>query len=329
MRYRTLIFVIISIIALSALTSCGYEELDIPNFVDERHELVNLVFRLAGADYFTSTSTDYQRRLQETFAEFSDHPAVRRIRTVRFQFFHNLEITILFERCEEEGIFVLRENAHLTSLDSRFNKQRFIDELNDFYYVTNFGEFFRENEEYFIERSTEFFRRVYRNFNREWFRQFGLNPDNLFIILAPSKSLVNTAAWLYDGYSIYEMIVYSNLSHWSQRSIWDHYETVIHEFAHAIGNPIARRWFSLGSDFGALVMDSFRRGRINSMYYSPRSVAEEYVTRALTILYFVDNTDRNIQTLFQLERNQGFRNIVEVFDMLMRYLGRYELIQLN
>ncbi|MCL2046989.1 MAG: DUF4932 domain-containing protein [Oscillospiraceae bacterium] len=48
----------------------------INGFVDERFELISLVFRLAGRSEYNETSTDYQRRIDSIFNEYRQHPVV-------------------------------------------------------------------------------------------------------------------------------------------------------------------------------------------------------------------------------------------------------------
>ena len=106
-----------------------------------------------------------------------------------------------------------------------------------------------------------------------------------------------------------------------------YHQVVVHEFAHAIADPIASQWLSGNFRFWAMANETFRRDRMHEIYTTLRMVAYEYVTRAFEILYFVDNGNQNIAALFQQQINRGFANIVEVFDMLMRHIGRYEMVQ--
>jgi len=331
--------IILAFAVVIPMTSCGRanstqssqfvrEDVVVRNFVDERFEFVALAARIAGFAHHSLTTTDYHRRLDAAFLHFQDHEAIQAVFTLHgwmdiFSFASILEIT-------EDG-FALRDlNTYRSDMQLRhdYNRlQSLVNYLNVLHRDTNFRAFFNneENQRYFMRISTDFVQNVYRYINFEWFEQFGFDPDNMHVILMPSLVLGGgIGQWIFDeDYNL--KIAYSILGPGSMTN----YITTIHEFAHAFANPLAAQWHSSCLDFWALTRETHQRGFVDPAYATTRIVAYEYVTRAFTILYFADNSDRNIQALFQIDRMHGFRNIREVFDMLMRYLGRYELIQLS
>jgi len=307
---------------------------DIPtrDFVDKRYELVLLVFRLSEYEHevYTPSRTNHHRNLDETFADFAGHPAVEFIRNMHTNWNSAFDFAVSIYWNGNEFALIDDTRWMVNVGYSRWlhisTARVFLELLNDFYADTNFGEFFHDNEDYFMQHNARFTNHVYSNFNAEWFRQFGLNPDNLRIVISPSKSYAGFAAW-FENENLYEKIVYSTLPSGTRYSPSTCHLVVVHEFAHAIADPIADRWFSQDLQFWTWARASAALAPPNAIYQRSQQKAQEYVTRALTILYFLDNTNRNIQTMFNQERREGFRHIAEVFDMLMHYLGRYEMVQ--
>jgi len=307
------------------------EDIQIRNFVDKRYELVLLVFRLSDPEHqvFAPRRTDHQRNLDETFADFADHPAVEFIRNMHTNWNSAFDFAVSIYWNGDEFALIDDTRWIVNIGYSRWlhisTAKAFLELLNDFYIDTNFDEFFLDNKDYFMEDSIDFAIRVYSNFNAEWFRQFGLNPDNLHVAISPSKSDVGFAAW-FENENLYDKIVYATSGACVSRThFMASHMTIVHEFAHAIADPIANRWFSQDLQFWTWARSS--AGSANTFYPRSQQKAQEYVTRALTILYFLDNTNHNLQTMFSHERREGFHHIAEVFDMLMHYLGRYDMVQ--
>jgi hypothetical protein len=90
---------------------------------------------------------------------------------------------------------------------------------------------------------------------------------------------------------------------------------VIHEFAHAIGNPLAETWYAENAEFRRWSDDSVDLTRW-PQYANGRIMANEYLTRAYTILYMIENTETNLFQLFQSEKASGFPYIQEVYAMI-------------
>jgi len=328
--------IILAFTVVVPMTSCDgtestfiSDDVIIRNLVDERFEFVALAFRLG--TWFpplTATSSNYHRRLNARFSRFRDHEAIQAVSQSlttfmdAFMLASNLEITDygFALRCwdtYQSDLQLHRDHNMLLSI---------VDKLNDFHRESNFREFFNneENQQYFMRLSRDHIRNVYRYINFEWFEQFGLIPDNMHVILMPSLVSGGFGASLRDADDNVH-IAYAVLGMGAMEQLW----VTIHEFAHSFGNALADQWIDDGNfDFWLLALDTSRRGPRGYEYSrNVRIMAYEYIVRSLTILYMLDNTNQRLDSLFQRDRNLGFRNIAEVFDMLMRYLGRYELIQ--
>lgn len=324
----SLIFVLLFLSACSRNDSDIIESNQNPNthLVDERFELISLVLRLAGEHMASDTVTDFHRKLDYTFSGFSEHHAVRHAGLyLRLRAWLALNIAIHLQKID--GSFVLVENTENLGMGARNltcdSIESFVRDLNDFYHDTNFAAFFQEHYEYFWEHSERFRREVLDQINFDWFRQHGLNPGNMRTIISPTYSNHGFAAWQH-GESLNEKIIYAAVTTSASYCFNDigicYIQWVVHEFVHAFANPIADIWLIENSDFRTWSISTHASGHTASHYInSIQYVAHEYVTRAYTILYMIENTEANLFELMVWEMFQGYRHIQEVYALITHH----------
>jgi len=289
-----------------------------PNFVDERYELVSLVFRLAGVYSHRTVSTVYQGKLNNQFSEFRNHPVVN-YTTHNLHFGYDAVLNMAIHLEKADGRFALKDNinflvAPLSGLTrwTDENATEFVELLNDFYIETDFAAFYLEHTDYYLDHTARFINEVYGAVNHEWFRRHGLNPDNLRAIVAPSDSRNAYASWLL-GETLYDTVVYAVLPGAAYYGRF--HPTVIHEYSHFIANPTADKWYAENEVFRKWSDDSVDLERLPT-YSNGQIIAAEYVTRAYTILYMVENTGADPKRLMLNEIAMGFPYIEEVYAMI-------------
>ena len=163
--------------------------------VDERTELLGVVFRLAEAnEYVNNTLTSYSKDIDECFANFKNHDVVKFAKKVRakrgvsydavMSMAINIEIT--------DSIRFL-PNASIDNLDSRWgvkNAKTFIKYLNQFYRESNFRQFYQNHSEIY-SIATENFNHLLKELNTQWFDNFyGVKTSeepNIIVSLTNSK----------------------------------------------------------------------------------------------------------------------------------------------
>jgi len=318
---RALFFIIIIISFILVACSSNEAPSDEPiyNLVDERYELVSLVFRLAGNPEYSEISTDYQRRLHSVFDEFITHPIVDYAkRNLRFGYDAVFGMAIHLEKTGESfsivnNISFLTEERFLRWTETKIIE--FVELLNNFYIESNFAEFFNNNIEYYNEHSKRFAGDIINQINFDWFRQYGINPENMRIVLSPSGSDNGYAGWVYDE-NPENSIVYAALP------VVDNFQGflwfVIHEFAHSIGNPLADIWYYEHDDF-RMWADSSVDIKLNPSYPYGITMAYEYITRAYMILYLTENTEMSLTHLLLFEYSNGFPYIQSVYAMITEH----------
>ena len=156
--------------------------------VDERTELLGIVFRLAEADeYINNTLPSYSKEIDEYFANFKNHNVVKFAEKVRakrgvsydavMSMAINIEIT--------DSIRFL-PNASIDNLDSRWgtkNAKTFLVFLNQFYKESNFHQFF-QNHSKIYSAATESFSYLLKDLDTQWFENFyGVKTSGEFNIV--------------------------------------------------------------------------------------------------------------------------------------------------
>jgi len=272
-------------------------------------ELVSLVMRLAGFSEYTDERTDYQRSLMPAFAEFAEHPvvefAVELRASVGLSFDAPMQFAIHLEKVEDQ--FQLMYGSYIWELDSRWtpeSAEKFLELLNDFYIESNFAEFFQENMPYFKEISQRVADELTSKINFSWFYQFGFSEENLRITIYPSGSS--------GGYGPTQLGTVSYAILPTVDYFGDFLEFAVHEFAHSFANPIAEEWYEADEDFRRISYYSVDMERM-PWYGTSIIMAYEYVTRAYTILYLVENHDKNLVHLLLGEMAGGFPYIELIY----------------
>ena len=291
------------------------------NFVDERFELTSLVFRLAGREEFNSSQTKYQHNLAKEFSRFESHPAIQyTIKNLKFGGDAVFGIAVHLEK--QGSSFALTNNidailSHQGGIVrwTQENITAFVGLLNDFYKDTNFNDFYQRHKKYYDKHNKRFEKTIYNRISFDWFRKYGLNPDNLRIIISPSESRYGYGSTVY-GSTPKDNINYAGLA--GIRLLYPFFLAfIVHEFCHAFANPIASRWYYENEAFRKWCDDSVNTERPNLYGYTDgHTMALEYVTRSFTRLYMVENTGAAPSKQLGREKKAGFPHIDEVYEMV-------------
>ena len=286
-------------ITVISLQENGFKHI---GFVDERFELVSLVFRLAGREEYGDDDTSYQKSLTGYFESFKNHPAILVAKNLPLGY----DAVFRFSQHLNDD-FTIYDYESLCD-DGRWTKQRadsFSDVLMDFYYETNFKSFFINNIALYIEASSGFEKNTWNNIDFNWFSKY-VDTSKLQARYSLSSSRHNYATMLTDGTVI-------ALCQGGGGAI-------IHEFCHSFGNPLAYQWYQERSDFRA-ICDNSSDPNQQPQYTTGLIMSGEYITRSYTILYEYDHGRR--AGLFDYDKHYaGFPYIIEVFKMLVVYENR-------
>jgi hypothetical protein len=271
--------------------------------------------RLAGHNVFSDESTAYQQSLMPAFRDYAHHPIVvytKELATTRgIGFDSPMWLAIHLEKID--GQFHFFAGSSFWEIDERWTPEiaeRYLELLNDFYIDTDFSAFFEENVPYFEAHSQRLRDELWGKINLDWFYQFGLSHDDIRITIRPSGSHGGFGPTLLNSVSY--AILPQNDDYGSFLSF------AVHEFAHTFANLIAEVWYEENKAFRSLSKRSVDTRRM-PWYGKSTTMAKEYVTRAYTILYLVENHNENPLPLLIKELYNGFRYIENVYVMITEH----------
>ena len=148
--------------------------------VDERIELLSIVFRLAGAEEYSSTFFKrYTDRIEQHFLPYKEHEIIKFVQELR------RTNGVSYDAVMSMAIHL---NSHLNPVvplndtipDMRWGKEnakKFVRLLKKFYRESNCKEFFKANEELYNQTSESFYP-VYKELDLHWYKSFyGKEPD--------------------------------------------------------------------------------------------------------------------------------------------------------
>lgn len=301
------------------------------HLVDERYELIALLFRLSAHFFYVEKATRYQRELDSKFAWLKEHPAVEYVK-LNYKLYPDYTWLIAIHLEKQNNKFVLAENIdyliQLSLTISEFahkngivvwtveNAKKFVELLNDFYVDSKFAEHFKRKTRYYKRRSLYFKTVIQNDISFEWFERYGLNTNHMRIVLTPSviNGFGGFGGMVYGRENIYyACLPMHGLLTWTLNDKgWKN--VVVHEFCHAFANPIAEQWYAENEMFRSWCDNTDVK---KNPEYAPLGItmAGEYLTRAYTILYAVENDNGNLPQLLLGEESR-FPHIKQVYEMI-------------
>ena len=287
----------------------------VENLVYERIELVSLIMRLAGFFEYNDEMTEYQRSLWPAFEEFADHPAVEFAQYMRgsvgLGFNAPMHFALHLEQVGDQ--FQIMEGSTFWICEPRWTPEtadKFLDLVNDFYIESNFAEFFQAHIPYYLEISQRVTDELLSQINFDWFYQFGFGPEHLRVTIYPSGASGGYGPTKLDRYSYAILPVTDDFGGFLAFAV--------HEFAHSFANPMAEIWYEENEEFRRMSYDSVDL-ELLPFYGTSIIMAYEYLTRAFTILYLVENHEANLIHQLLMEITNGFPYIEAVFAMVTEH----------
>lgn len=286
---------------LIALAACGRPApaQDIEVRVDERVELVAVLFRMAGrSEYNMTRVTSWATAVDAYFAPWQDHPAVvftRRLATTyRVGFFVPMNLAVHLgplPSLQPTTPLQAAPSLHRTWRTFPDSTDTFIRLAGDFARDSRFADFLRRHAG-LVDTTEERIRdRIARDVDIDWFARFwGERPTARFVLV---PGLTNGRASYGVEYQApgapAEIIAITGVTNVDSSGMPvfppDYATTVVHEFNHAFANVLvdahAAEFAQFGDSLIAPVMDQMRR----QSYGSWDSVIRETLVRAAVVRY--------------------------------------------
>jgi len=274
------------------------------NMVDERFELMAVIFRLAGRPEYSDLGTDYQREVAETFASSVAHEAVEYAKSLPLGYDAVFKFSV---HIEKKG----RRFAFIKDIDSLFDgrwtdksAKKFLILLNQFYMDTDYATFFNAHNALFEQCTQTFIDQAYGKIDFSWFRKY-IGPSNLRCIYSLSSGNY--------GATVNNQIICCLVRRDGG--------ALVHEYCHGFANPIADQWYHENPEFQKWCDDSVNPEQM-PYYNNGFAMAREYVTRAYTVLYQVQHGAELGPCLAAERHSNGrdsFRYIGQIYHMVAEF----------
>ncbi len=298
--------------------------------VDQRVELVSIVFRLAGApEYNHNVYASYVEKIRTHYEPYKDHKIIEFVKKIRETNGVAYDAAMFMAISLDDNLdpLVPFSDKIPEARWGRENALEFAHLLKDFYRETNSAEFFRANEQTY-QLASERFAPVYEKLDVAWYPAFyGQAPEEQFIIinaLGNGGNNYGPQIKLSDG----QRKVYAIMGTWKTDPAGDpiytaeeYFPTLVHEFNHSFINHLIDKNRELFAQSGEKIFEIVGTLMQQQAYGAWHMVFKESLVRAAVIRYMKDHdfTPAAVanETLNQLAR--GFYWIEDLVEELDRY----------
>lgn len=298
--------------------------------VDERVELLSIVFRLAESKEYSSEQFKlYTDKIQEHYKPYKKHELIAFIKKLR----------------EENGVSYDAVMSMAIHLDNKFNPlieftdkipderwgkdnaYEFVRLLKKFYRESNSKKFFKENQNLYKEVGEKFLP-VYEHLDLDWYTSFyGKEPTEKFVIVnGPGNGGGNFGPSITfpDG----RREVYAIMGTWETDSLGmakftlgNYFPVLLHEFNHSFVNYLLKKNPEPFRKSGEKIYQTVENEMNSQAYGNWETMLNEALVRAAVIKYMKDHkfTDKEIQTETNIQLNRAFLWIEELVAELEKY----------
>jgi hypothetical protein len=299
--------------------------------VDERVELLGIVYRLAGAEEFQCDRfKEYDDAINKHFAKFKNHPVIWGAKMSRnIGIGHDRVVSYALHISIEDGRIIFPDENSEISLEKLGDEwnlkaaQLFAKQLDDFYVKSRFHEFFESHREMY-QKTEQRIKTISDKIDYSWFKRFygdaKLEHLHIVPICISDSGGYGPSIRFKDGREEYFSVVSApgpDAAYHENAFI----RLVIHEFNHSFCNPLVDKHFDALKPAVERVFPFIADSMARMYYGEPRYVMYEFLVRACTIRYWLDQ-DEVLESAkwIQENRNMNFLWIEE----LVKSLGRYE-----
>ncbi len=322
---------------LSVLAGChaplAQKELLAPPKVDQRVELLSIVFRLADSEEYSSRRfPKYAESIEQHFGQHKDHAIIpyiqdtlRNIRGVGYDAVMQMAISL-----SDTYPFSPIIDFATDMPDARWNGTsgaRFLTLLNEFYIDADCQAFFDSNRELYSTASSRFMK-VYEELDLKWYETFyGEAPKDEFRII---NGLGNGGGNYGPRISVNgKEIVYAVMGTWSvdsagmpQYAVDDYFPTLLHEFNHSFVNHIVEKYHADLAPSGEALFEPVREQMNQQAYDSWQTMFAESVVRAGVVKYLKDH--KYADNLIHEEMNNQIERSFWWTRLLVNQLEEYD-----
>ncbi|MGL5891457.1 MAG: DUF4932 domain-containing protein, partial [Bacteroidia bacterium] len=311
--------------------------------IDERIELMSIVFRLAGCEEYTSDAYKfYATQIEAHFATYKNHELIEYTKKIR------QTNNIGYDAVMSMAIHIsaapnFKPLVPFTSQvpDNRWGKKtadKFLKLLRKFYIDAKCVNFFKNNASLYQDAMLKFLP-VYEALDLNWYKSFyGKEPNEKFVIIIG----LGNGNGNYGPNLIYPQgnrEVYAIMGTWSTDSLgkvnfpFDKYFPILlHEFNHSFVNYLTEKHKIDFQNSGEIIFSAVKNEMNYQAYGDWTTMLSEALVRAAVIQYMIDhNFDKvKINEETEIQLNRGFLWIEELVAELGNYSkqrGKYPTLE--
>lgn len=300
--------------------------------VDERVELLSIVFHLAGnPEYNMSKITGYTGDIDRYFAPYKTHPAVAMATKLRegngVSFDAVMAMAVYLSPPPTLKPLVEFSDEIPESRWGKENATKFVAFLRDFYRDSDFHAFFAAHRPLYDLAESRFAQEL-SNLDLGWYERFyGQAPNyrfNLILGLNNGGGCYGPHVAFPDGHEEIYAIIGAWTKDSEERPTFPSDEgylaTIIHEFNHSFVNPaVDAHWKDFDSAHG--VFNPLAAQMRMMAYGDAKTMVNESIVRAAVILYFESHgsTAAQVRDRIAGEERNGFLWMGDLCDLLRKY----------
>ncbi|OJZ00429.1 DUF4932 domain-containing protein [Sphingobacterium sp. 40-24] len=328
---KTSKYVLIILFSLSFMLTYGQRNqiMDKPK-VDERIEILSIVFRLAGNQEYSSTIFKrYVDRVNQHYGPFKEHELITFVNKIKNENGIGYDAVMSMAIHLDDKFNIKQKNIDET-LDkrwSRANALQFATLLKKFYKDSNSKGFFQDNQALYNEVQKRFLP-IYEHIELDWYPKFyGKKPSEKFLIvngLGNGGGNYGVAIKNPQGHKE----VYAIMGTWNMDSLGmaqfplqSYFPTLLHEFNHSFVNYLLEKDTTIFRDSGVKLYSIVKEKMNGQAYGSWQTMLNEALVRAAVIKYQKDHNfsseEISKETNEQLDR--GFLWIEKLVDELENF----------
>ena len=321
---------IITLLLILFLLGCNNTQILEEPKVDNRVELLSVVFRLAELrEYNVERFKLYTDKIKQHFEPYKNHELIEFAKELR----HTNGVS--FDAVMRMAVYLdddlnPRVDFSDTIPEKRWGKEnaiKFNKLLKEFYTDANCKEFFDENKGLYSEAESRFLQ-IYKQIDLEWFSSFFGNPPNETFKIIPGLGngvqSYGPSVNLEDN----KREVYAIVGAWRTDDLGmvifpekEYFPNLLHEFNHSFVNHLVDDNIKALEESGKKLFEEVKSEMNNQNYGHWTTVMYETLVRASVIKYMKDHNYPQIDVAIETNRQlcRGFLWLEDVLDEIEKY----------
>lgn len=323
-------------LAFCMLLICSFSKAEkkVESTIDQRVELLSIIFRLAGnPEYNMKLAKNYISDIHSYFDKYKNDPIIAYAKELadkkNIGFSKVMFLAVNLEFANDRFSFIKESESSLTGKWDKEDAVKFIDLLNNFYHVSKFEIFFKNHKKLYSEATAQFDQSV-AEFDQQWYLDYyGDQEVEYKVIIGLGNGGANY------GPSVKPVgkkkLVYAIMGSWTfdengkalfPKDVYLPY--LIHEFNHSFVDHLLedKNIEKQLKQSGEILLDREKKNMKSEGYEDWHSLINESIIRASVVRYMIDhkNKEEEIQKEIQTQIAKGFTWTKS----LVQLLGEYE-----